>query len=433
MARGIGMRKPKKKQVPQLGLTLVREALHARLRQQYAGAIYDEPRPCPRCGSTELYDHTPTERTFCLLITEDGFEKVRVTVARFRCKECGRVFLAADAPFYDRCKYGAPIVDTCLWLAASMPYNRVEHTLQQFGIQVDRDTVKRYVKLFGQKAEELAGIGGMGEHVGVNMLKLLFRADNVAELREAFPEKMFDAVADETYPAMRGAKTEMQRENRRKKWHDESPEPYPDGWCVASAYLPHLQLFASLICSPAYFNWVLAGMLLSPLDGTTMLCTDGAQAYNTWNPEPCLVHKFRNLIKNSEIHELRKELHPDVFSEALRFLFREFKDQMVELLKKKYPDLVKDQQFQGCTSTNAIEGGNWRLKWNLRTSYSNRDGIAGRLLLMTLQDSLYVFRNGEPRESFAHAESQFELGMVMDETLPPSPQPAEARQAVVTA
>lgn len=426
------MRQPKEKKVPQMGLSFIREALHTQLRQQYAGAVYEEPQPCPRCGSTELYGHTPTERTFCLLITEDGFEKIRVIVARFRCKKCGRVFMAADAPFYDHCMYGKPIVDICLWLAGSMPFNRVEHTLLQFGIQVDRDTVKRYVKLFGQKAEELAGIGGLGEHVGVNILKLLFGANTVAELREAFPEGTFDAVADETYPAMRGAKKKMRRENKLRTWRGDTPQHHPDGWCVASAYLAHLQVFASLVYSPSYFNWLLAGILLSPLDGITMLCTDGAEASTAWNPEPCIIHLFRNLIKSRDIQELRRELHPDEFSEALRFLFQEFRDQMVELLEKKYPDLVDDGRFQGCTSTNAIEGGNWRLKWNLRTSYSDLDGMAGRLLLMTLQDSMYVFRNGESRESFAHAHSHFELGMVMNGTLPPPPRPAVTRQAVAT-
>ena len=39
-------------------------------------------------------------------------------------------------------------VDLCVALAASNPYNRVESILMQYGIQVDRDTVKRYALAF---------------------------------------------------------------------------------------------------------------------------------------------------------------------------------------------------------------------------------------------------------------------------------------------
>ena len=45
------------------------------------------------------------------------------------------------------CKYGKPIVDLCLWMTASMSYNRVENVLMQFG----------------KKAKEITGIGAFGE------------------------------------------------------------------------------------------------------------------------------------------------------------------------------------------------------------------------------------------------------------------------------
>ena len=83
------------------------------------------------------------------------------------------------------------------------------------------------------------------------------------------------------------------------------------------------------------------------------------------------------MIKCKEIRELQKELHPYEFHEVLHFIFEEFKREVIETLKKMYPDLVEDDEFIGAISTNAIEGGNWRIKWNLRTSYSDLDSLTG--------------------------------------------------------
>jgi hypothetical protein len=56
-----------------------------------------------------------------------------VRVRRYMCKDCRHTFLA-DAPFYDGCLYGKPVVDLCLYLAASTPFNRVESILKIFGL-----------------------------------------------------------------------------------------------------------------------------------------------------------------------------------------------------------------------------------------------------------------------------------------------------------
>jgi len=71
--------------------------------------------------------------------------------ANVRCK--------GFTPFYERCNFGKPIVDLCLALVASNPYNRVESILMQYGIlQVDRDTVKGYALAFRDRAIKKAGI-----------------------------------------------------------------------------------------------------------------------------------------------------------------------------------------------------------------------------------------------------------------------------------
>ena len=409
------MRMPNVKKVSKLSSKLLYEAIQRYIKLVYDGRVYAKAGSCPGCGLKNISRHDSRGRVFCKLITADGFEDVVVYVVRFKCNDCCKRFKAEDEPFYKDCLYGKPIVDLCLTLLAFNPYNRVEVELMNFGIQVDRDTVKNYSIKFNIKARKIAGIGMFGVNVGVNILKLLFGVENVEQLREEYPEEVYDGVADETYPPIRGAKKKMKQENRIRKWKKEKTLRHPDGFCVASSYLPHLQLFVSLLWSVCDFNWLLARILLSPLLGIDYLCTDGEPSYQDSNPEPCLIHKFRNLIKSDDLKELKNEIHPDEFSELLRFLYGIFEEKMLEMLKAKYPHLVENDMFKGSLSTNTMEGGNWRIKWNLRTSYSNLDGMSGRVLLITLMDSMYVFRNGRPIESFAHQYSDFNHGMVMNE------------------
>ena len=412
------MQEPNEKKIHKLSPNILRESMCMYIEKVFGWKKYEEAENCPYCNSKDFYLHSYRERTFCTLVTENGFKEIKVSIGIFRCKNCGKFFKASNSPFYDGCKYGKPIVDLCLYMAASMPYNRVENVLMQFGIQVDRDTVKRYCQKFGRRAKKIAGIEFLGESVGINLLKILFNVENVEQLRKKYPDEKYDAVADETYPSIRGAKKKMKEENGIRKWNGKKIKRHPDGFCVATSYLPNLQLFASLICTPSPFNWLLAKLLFSPLLGATSICTDGNPSYKDNNPILCIVHRFRNLIKCKEIRELQRELHPYEFHEALHFIFEEFKREVIETLKEMYPDLVEEDEFIGTISTNAIEGGNWRIKWNLRTSYSNLDGLTGRILLILLMDTMYVFRNGKPVESFTHANSNFKLENIMEEKLP---------------
>lgn len=47
----------------------------------------------------------------------------------------------------------------------------------------------------------------------------------------------------------------------------------------------------------------------------------------------------------------------------------------------------------GPLSTNAIKGGNWRLKYGLRTPYVRVPAALARTALLALDDSLYGFQN----------------------------------------
>ncbi|MBI2646941.1 hypothetical protein HYW99_00520 [Candidatus Woesearchaeota archaeon] len=54
-----------------------------------------------------------------------------------------------------------------------------------------------------------------------------------------------------------------------------------------------------------------------------------------------------------------------------------------------------------------IEGGNWRIKYELRTSYFVEGSITARTVLICLYDSIYTFRNGMSDESFAHKHTNW--------------------------
>jgi hypothetical protein len=167
---------------------------------------YDGHGSCPHCGFDHVVGFGWMERTYCTIITEKGFTDVNVRVRRYLCRRCKHTFLA-DAPFYDGCNYGKPIVDLCPSLVASNPFNRVESILMQYGIQVDRDTMKNYTIIFRDRVMKQAGIPVMDDSkIGVNILKPFFDVDSVEELKKRYPQVKYDAAMDETYPRVKGAK-----------------------------------------------------------------------------------------------------------------------------------------------------------------------------------------------------------------------------------
>ncbi|KXA94990.1 hypothetical protein AKJ37_07140, partial [candidate division MSBL1 archaeon SCGC-AAA259I09] len=59
--------------------------------REYGGEYFNNPKPCPVCGSEELGKHDVDDRLFCRLIVNGEFEDVWVKVRRFYCKKCGKV------------------------------------------------------------------------------------------------------------------------------------------------------------------------------------------------------------------------------------------------------------------------------------------------------------------------------------------------------
>ena len=169
-------------------------SIHDGLRR-YDGTRLSKPRPCPDCENTDYHKHDTRPRTFAVLITEDGFEEVTISVQCYWCKHCEKpVDSDMVELFYEAVSTGNPIVDLCLYHAAENPFDVVERILHtHYDIQVDRNTVQRYAELFAERVEDRHGV----------------------------------TVADETYPAKKGAKKELREENARRKvaWTDAEAVP----------------------------------------------------------------------------------------------------------------------------------------------------------------------------------------------------------------
>ena len=414
---------PKKKVLPKSSPEILRRFIPQTLEMKYQGMVYDEAMPCPDCGSEDIVRHDTVERLFCMTIAEDGFRQIKVRVKRFRCKSCGHVF-DGRKPFYDGCDYGKPIVGLCLALVASNPYHRVESILMNYGIQVDRDTVRLYSILFRDRAKEYAGIPVMDNStIGVNALKILFDVDSVEELRKQYPQAKYDAVMDETYPRVKGARKALAEERYAKRMSGERQPRFPRSFTLASSYLNNLRCFASISCRNSPFNGIVAGALAKPLRGADAIITDGSECYDEVRDYRCLFHKMKNFFAvDPFLQRARKEktLPPWVVSAHMRDIYSFADEEYEGWLKERYPNLVDSEscEFIGAMTTNSIEGGNWRLKYELRAAYQRDESIEGRCLLIALRDSTNTFRHGHPEESFGAMNSDFQYAKVMNHPRP---------------
>ncbi len=319
------MRRPKPKARSIHIPTLWRTALTTALRAEYHGRRFDDATSCPACGATTWHRVGWTSRLFALLIVDDdtdnddvekdsseatatqqsavvvvdttatteknteftaspptaprhttmtttttthAFEPIRVFLQRYRCRQCGAYF-TATGPFYPRIMYGAPIVDLALYLASANPFNRVERILMSLGVQVDRHTVQNWVRLYGDRVKHRAGISLAGSVLGINIVKLLFGVENVAQLRRAHPElaPILTGVADETYPAKKGAKKALREDNARRKAQGKKPRRFPESFMVATSYVPQVETYAAIQVTDVPFTSLHAAVVLKPLAG----------------------------------------------------------------------------------------------------------------------------------------------------------------------
>ncbi|MBS7251571.1 MAG: hypothetical protein KIH08_13435 [Candidatus Freyarchaeota archaeon] len=121
-------------------------------------------------------------------------------------------------------------------------------------------------------------------------------------LRDKLPEgrkEIIPATADETYPAKKDAKKKQKGENQKRKKEGKNPLPHPEGFIVAAAYLPTLNIFASLCVQDRDFNHLLALMFMQPLRGDDYVVVDGEPLYNGTcdNLKRCTIHRRRRIVR----------------------------------------------------------------------------------------------------------------------------------------
>jgi len=422
VASAVALKPPTRKVLSSSSPDILKRLIPEALAIKYGGMVYDEARPCPGCGCEDATRYDMDDRIFCTTIVDGSFRPINVRVKRFKCSRCGGVFEGRSS-FYDGCNNASLIVDLCLALASSNPYNRVESILMQYGIQVDKCTIRNYAMRFHDRAMKYAGIPVMDDaKIGVNILRILFGVDSVEELKRRYPGK-YDGVTDETYPRVKGAKKALAEERYAKRVSEERQPRFPDSFTLAASYLNNLKCFTSLSCRNAPFNGIVADALAKPLKGADAIITDGSECYDAIRDYRCLFHKMKNFsavdpfiqrVKKSK----EKLIPPWILSSHMHELYAFAKREYERWLKENYPSLVDEQtgEFIGAMTTNVMEGGNWRIKYELRADYQRDESIEARCILIALRDSMKTFKNGMPEVSFASMNSEFEYGMIMGAT-----------------
>jgi hypothetical protein len=452
------MQAPILKQLPIYVPSFLAFGVQLGIALMYDGRVYDDfPGSCQRCGGRNCIKVGFMEASFAKMIASDKFVDIKVLLQKYICKDCGKPY-TSNGPFYPGTMYGSPIVDLALMLSMENSSYGVERGMMNLGIQLSEDTALDYVRLFADRCRDYAPLVKKKDNsalYGVNILKILFGVDNVKELAEKFPKLDAESLADEAYLRKKGALKKFVEElieaQQRRVVHrglkekdivlkDGKPS-FPESFTLALSYLPGAEAYASLINTPQPFNQLLAELLFKALEGSPLKVTDGSHNYNGLRDLECTVHKARNELKKDpkvmvmkkEFREIQKRIQEaksederrtaiegrkrkrKEFREYAKAKYQDVLRSSLERLKKEKPELFdKGGNFRfEHTSTNGMEGGNWRLKYLIRQAHKRNDSSAGRSLLAAIRDSVFTMRVGKVKESLANKLGFFSLGKVM--------------------
>jgi hypothetical protein len=248
----------------------------------------------------------------------------------------------------------------------------------------------------------------------VNLVRLLFDAADVDELKARMPGEVFQDVGDETYPAVKGAKKRLREENAERVLKGEKERPYPDSHTLACVYEALHKFYPSLLATSMAFNSMMAQALRRPAWGCVGPVRDGSRCYGDQHIQD-VNHKARRLIaRDPDYRRLLKEAQSrDQISEYCKLIHSRVREEEAEKAVQAYPELVQNGCFVGVLSTNSMEGGNWRMKFGLRVPYIDTASLEARAVLLAIADSARTFAKGRPWESFAHRHGCFEYSSVM--------------------
>ena len=104
--------------------------------------LFDSCSGCPYCGG-RLVGYDVKTKHFADVLDSIAIKTITVRIKRFRCSKCSAI-VYADQPFYPNTRAGSPVVDLCVVLSTIMPYSRAATSLREFGVCVDRWSVRNY-------------------------------------------------------------------------------------------------------------------------------------------------------------------------------------------------------------------------------------------------------------------------------------------------
>ncbi len=122
-----------------------------------AGVQFTDTGPCSICGTLPV-SHDLKKRRFSTVRTPEGPKHIYVYVKRFYCPDCGSLCYA-PSPFYEKSRFGSPIVDLCISLSEGFTYSGAATIMNQLGIIIDRGTVRKTVLLHKIDVESVDLVG----------------------------------------------------------------------------------------------------------------------------------------------------------------------------------------------------------------------------------------------------------------------------------
>ncbi len=116
-----------------------------------------------------------------------------------------------------------------------------------------------------------------------------------------------------------------------------------------------------------------------PVRGADYWLTDDHDSYNNILPDrvKCLLHTLRIRARGDErVSKLHEAGELGKLREYLEDEYETTYEKLAATLRENYPAFWDDEakEFTGPVSTNAIEGDNWRLKYELGVSYARCRG-----------------------------------------------------------
>jgi len=109
-----------------------------------SGVQFTDPLPCPNCMGMVI-SHDMKQRRFSTVYAPEGEMHIYVYVKRFHCRDCGQLCYA-KAPFYEKSRFGSPIVDLCLSLSEDHTFSHAAALMNRMGIVINRGTVRKTVQ-----------------------------------------------------------------------------------------------------------------------------------------------------------------------------------------------------------------------------------------------------------------------------------------------